>query len=190
MNYFPAFLPLHKNRVAVIGAGSVAYEKISKLLDFTDKVTIIAPDCSRQNRVLIDRYSLLYLDRPYSADQLDEFDVVIVAIDNLKLQQKIYQDCQDRSILCNCVDLIECCDFIFGSYVKRGDLVVAISTSGASPSFAKYLKKIVEKVIPKDAEKFLSHMRDLRAKFPKGKQRMKMLDREVKEYFDTKLGSS
>ena len=84
--------------------------------------------------------------------------------------------------LCNCVDATEYCDFIFGSTIKKDDLTIAISTSGASPALAKQLKQYLEKLIPNDIGSFLKEMKNLRETVPKGKERMKMLEEKAKNY--------
>ena len=77
---------------------------------------------------------------------------------------------------------VDYCDFIFPSYVKENDLTIAISTSGSSPAFAKHFKKYIKGLIPSNVSEFLQEMKALRVKLPKGKERMKMLDKKAEDY--------
>ncbi len=92
--------------------------------------------------------------------------------------------CKRKDILYNCVDIQECCDFIFPSIIKEGDLTISISTNGSSPSFTKKMNRFLKDLIPNDVSSFLQEMKSLRKTLPKGKERMKLLDEKVSEYFD------
>ena len=124
------------------------------------------------------------IERPYEDSDIEGFDIVIVAVDDLDLQKKIYEACRARHTLCNSVDSVDYCDFIFPSYTKKGDLTVAFSTSGVSPSVAKYLRRSIEKLIPDSISEFLKEMKSLRSTLPKGRERMKMLDEKAKNYIE------
>ncbi len=85
------------------------------------------------------------------------------------------------------MDSVDYCDFIFPSYIKKDDLTIAISTSGASPALAKHLRIYLSKLIPSSISAFLNEMKKLRKTLPKGKERMKMLDKKAKRYFEENL---
>ena len=182
MSYFPMFYSLDKKRVLLVGAGKISSEKLEKLLDFTKDITIIAPTFNEYILEKNDEFHLNLIKKEYKEGDLKNFDIVIVSVDNLDLQREIYLECKKERILCNCVDLQDCCDFIFPSYIKEGDLTIAISTNGSSPAFAKRFKEYLEEIIPKDITNFLKEMRTLRKTIPKGKSRMTLLDQKVKEY--------
>ncbi len=184
MAYFPAFVKLDDKSVLVVGGGKIAGEKIEKLLDFTDRITVISPEFSKETKELVDKAGLNVLKRPYEDGDIDGFGIVVVAVDDLELQKSIYDACQSRHILCNSVDSVEYCDFIFPSYTKKGPLTVAFSTSGISPSVAKYLRRAIERVLPDSRVEFLEEMKELRSTLPKGKERMKMLDEKAKSYIE------
>ena len=80
------------------------------------------------------------------------------------------------------MDSVDYCDFIFPSYIKKDDLTIAVSTSGASPAMAKHLRRYLERVIPDGIGDFLREMKSLRKTLPKGKERMKMLDEKAENY--------
>ena len=184
MSYFPAFLNLNNKKILVIGGGKIAGDKIFHLLDFTKNITIISPKIEKRVEEFIKKYSLTYINRKYEEGDIKDHFIVIVAADDLSLQEKVFKECQNRKILCNSVDSVKYCDFIFPSYIKNDDLIIAISTSGASPSFAKYLRRAIEKIIPKNINIFLSELKNIRQKLPKGKERQDILDKKAKEYIE------
>ena len=182
--YFPAFLKLDGRKVLLIGGGKIAAEKLEKLLDFTRDITIVAPEISEPVERAAHEYDLTLHSRPFEMNDLKDNFLVIVAVDDLNLQKTIYEACHTRHILCNSVDSVDYCDFIFPSYTKKGDLTVAFSTSGVSPSVAKYLRRAIESSIPDSIADFLKEMKCLRASLPKGKERMKRLDAKAKAYIE------
>ena len=99
------------------------------------------------------------------------------------MHQSIYEESRGSRILVNSVDNTDYCDFIFPSYVKKDDLTIAFSTGGASPAFAKYIRRHFEKIIPQSVGAFLQKMKALRSTMPKGKERMQYFDGLVEEYF-------
>ncbi len=186
MNYFPAFIKLDNKKVLIIGGGNIATSKLKTLLDFTTDIHIIAPILSDEIQILIKEYNLTYSNTEYKDNDLELFNFVITAIDNIKLQEKIYNEAKLLpNCLVNSVDSTEYCDFIFPSYIKKDDLTIAISTSGTSPSMAKYLKQYLQNIIPNSIGNFLKEMKEYRQTMPKGKERMKFLDTKTKEYIST-----
>ncbi|SFP76490.1 precorrin-2 dehydrogenase/sirohydrochlorin ferrochelatase family protein [Hydrogenimonas thermophila] len=185
MAYFPAFINLNNKKVLLVGAGNIAGEKLEKLLIFTKNITVIAPEVSDKVKILVEENRLTLHKRKYLQKDIESFSVVIVAVDDLSMQKEIYEECQKHNILCNSVDSVEYCDFIFPSYIKKGSLTIAISTSGSSPSVAKYLRLAIENLIPDSIESFLDEMKKIRSTLPKGKERMKLLDEKAKKYIDT-----
>ncbi len=183
MAYFPAFIKLDEIKILIIGGGCIASEKLEHMLDFTKDISVISPLLSSSMREVIEKNSLSYVDRVYEKDDIDGFGIVIVAVDDIAVQKSVYEEARSKKILCNSVDSVDYCDFIFPSYIKDGDLTIAISTSGASPAVAKHLRKFLQKVIPKSISKFLNEMKGYRKTMPKGKQRMEFLDKKAEEYF-------
>ncbi len=182
MSYFPALLNLKNKRVLVIGGGKIASDKIGHLLDFTTDITIIAPAINETTKNYIQKHNLTYHQRAYRYGDIEGFFIVIVAVDNLSIQEAAYKECQERGALCNAVDSVDYCDFIFPSYIKEGDLIIAFSTSGTSPALSKYLRRAIQKLIPKDIKEFLKELKTLRQSLPKGKERMRLLDSKAKTY--------
>ena len=182
MSYFPAFVKLDKKKILLVGAGNIALEKLEKLLVFTKDIVVIALEFSPEILLLIEKENLCYEKRAYEKGDMKDMSIVIIAIDDIGLQKTIYEESQAYKCLCNSVDSIEYCDFIFPSFIKNEDLTIAVSTSGSSPAFAKHFRAYLEDIIPEGISTFLEEMKKLRSSLPKGKERMKMLDEKAKEY--------
>jgi precorrin-2 dehydrogenase/sirohydrochlorin ferrochelatase len=182
MAYFPMFYNLEDKKILVIGGGNIATQKLEKLVIFTKDITIITKELSLECHNLIKENCLTLYQRAYKKGDIDSFDIVIVATNNIKMHQEIFNESRAKNILVNSVDNTKYCDFIFPSFIKKGDLTVAISTSGASPAFAKHFKAKIESTIPDDIEDFLQKLKELRESMPKGKERMDYFEKLVIEY--------
>ena len=187
MAYFPAFIEMKNVRVLLVGGGTIAQEKLEKLLDFTQDISIITLEVSEDVRRLSQEHKLTLEKRAYERGDIGGFDMVVVATNTVALHQEIYEETRGSRTLVNSVDNTEYCDFIFPSYVQKGDLTVAFSTGGASPAFAKKMRQYFEKSIPDSVENLLSKMKKLRKTMPKGKKRMQYFEALVEEYFSKYL---
>jgi len=177
------YMDMNALKVLVVGGGYIATEKLEKLVDFTKEITVITSEVSEEANALIKEQSLTLYQRAYKTGDIVGFDIVIVATDTVELHKEIYEESRGSRILVNSVDNTDYCDFIFPSYVQKGDLTIAFSTGGASPAFAKYIRRHFEKIIPDSVGDFLTKMKGLRATMPKGKERMKYFDDMVEKYF-------
>jgi precorrin-2 dehydrogenase/sirohydrochlorin ferrochelatase len=184
MEYLPIILNIKDKKFLVVGGGNIAFEKINRLTKFTHNITIVSPNIKNELYDLIQKYNLEYIKSEYVYGMLDNFDIVIVAADNLKLQKSIYHEAKSKGKLCNSVDMAEYSDFIFPSIVKKGNFLLSFSTSGTSPALAKYLRKFFEEIIPDEIEKFLEEMETLRNQLPKGKERQELMDKLAKEFVE------
>jgi len=185
MSYFPAFVKLDDKKILIVGGGYIAYEKLDHLLDFTHNISVIALEFSDEMLSRIEKEGLKFEKRAYKEGDIKEYGVVIVAVDDIALQAEIFQESKKYNCLCNSVDSVAYCDFIFPSYIKKDDLTIAVSTSGSSPAVAKHLRIYLQKLIPDGIGEFLKEMKNLRKSLPKGKERMNMLDEKAKNYIDS-----
>ena len=144
---------------------------------------MIALRVEEEAQNLIKDHCLTLYQRAYKKGDIEGFDIVIVATDTVDLHKAIYEESRGSRILVNSVDNTDYCDFIFPSYVQKGDLTIAFSTGGASPAFAKQIRRHFEKIIPDSVGEFLQKMKALRSEMPKGKERMKYFDEMVEKYF-------
>lgn len=174
---------MDKIKVLIVGGGNIATEKLEKILDFTDDITIIAPFICDIAKEHIEKNNLPFCVRKYAKEDIKEFDIIVVAVDDLILQKEIFEECKLYNKLCNSVDSVDYCNFIFPAYIKKGGLTVSISTSGKSPAVAKHIKKYLADKIPDEIGEFLDYMDDLRKSLPKGKERMEYLSNLASEYF-------
>ncbi len=181
MDFFPISLNLENKKILVVGAGRVAKNKISKLLDFTKDIVVLAPNINDD----IKEFKIHIIEKEYEKKDIDGFDIVVACMDDIELQKEIYKHTRAKNILYSCVDIVELCDFTFSSILKKDDLVISISTSGASPSFSKELKNYLENIIPNSVGSFLKEMKTLRDTLPKGKDRMELLKKRSKEFISS-----
>lgn len=184
MSYFPMYMDMKNLKVLVVGGGNIAVEKLEKLVDFTTNITVISEMYSQEALVFLNEHHLTYHTRTYKEGDIQGYDMVIVATDGVVLHKRIYNESRPLRVLVNSVDDTAYCDFIFPSYIKKGDLSIAFSTSGTSPAFAKHIRRYFETIIPENVNDFLQKMKALRSEIPKGKERMKKFDVMAKEYID------
>lgn len=142
---FPMFVKLEGKRCLVVGAGKVGEPKIGGLIDTGARVHVVAIEASEIVREWA-RAGKITLDlRAFAARDLDGVFLAVVATASSQLNASIYREAQRRGILCNVVDVPEYCDFYYGAVVRRGDLQIAISTNGQSPSLAQKLRQQLER---------------------------------------------
>ena len=141
---FPVFLKLEQLRLVIVGGGKVGLEKLHAVLHNSPetRVTLIAREVSDAVWQLAKEYpSVTILEKSYDTKDLQEADLVIVAVNDIPLAERIRYDANERNLLVNVADKPELCDFYLSSIVKKGNLKIAISTNGKSPTIAKRLKE-------------------------------------------------
>lgn len=143
-NLFPMFLKLEGRQCLVVGAGKVGEPKISGLLDTGAHIRVVALDATATVREWARAGKIDLELRAFSPDDLDGAFLAVVATSSRSLNERIYHEAQRRRVLCNVVDVPDLCDFFYPSIVRRGDLQIAISTSGQSPSLAQKIRQQLE----------------------------------------------
>jgi precorrin-2 dehydrogenase / sirohydrochlorin ferrochelatase len=144
-NLFPMFIKLEGRQVLVIGAGRVGEEKIEGLLGTGARIRVVALDASSIVREWA-RVGKIELElRAFSSDDLDGAFLSVVATSSRSFNERVYFEAHRRGVLCNVVDVPDLCDFFYPSVVRRGDLQIAVSTSGQSPSLAQKIRLQLEK---------------------------------------------
>ena len=162
---FPIFLKLDRINTLVVGGGNVALEKVSALLrnSPTARVTMVAPMFREDTLVFLKDYAQVeILERGFELSDLEGRDLVICATDNRALHEGIKEACSQQHLLCNVADTPDLCDFYLGSIVQKGDLKIAISTNGKSPTMAKRIRGFLEDVIPEEIQESLEGMETVR----------------------------
>lgn len=182
-SYFPMGLRFDNKRVLLVGGGNIAVFKLKKLLMFTPKKLIcIAKNFNDEFKTVMSDEMEIH-EREFRFEDLANVDIVVVAIDDPELQRGIYNECQQRKTLCNCVDLLDCCDFIFPSIVKRGDIAIAVNSNGLLPGFSAVLKNYLEETLPHGVEQSFKELVELRKSLPPGPKRMQYIREQAEKYF-------
>jgi precorrin-2 dehydrogenase/sirohydrochlorin ferrochelatase len=148
----------------VVGGGKVGTRKVKTLLECQAEVRVVSPMVTDTLQTLADNGKIKLEKRGYQKTDLDGMFLVIGTTNDEALNKEIYTNAQKQNTLCNIADSPESCNFILPSIVHRGDLVLSISTSGASPAFAKKLRKDLEKQFGDEYRVFLQLMRAIRKK--------------------------
>ena len=142
---FPMFLKLKGRRVLVVGAGKVGEPKIAGLLDTGARIRVVSLEASAAVRNWAQEGRIELELRAFSADDLDGAFLAVVATSSRSLNERVYQEAQQRGVLCNVVDVPDLCDFFYPAVVRRGDLQIAVSTAGQSPSLAQKIRQQLDK---------------------------------------------
>jgi precorrin-2 dehydrogenase / sirohydrochlorin ferrochelatase len=142
---FPMFMKLAGKQCLVVGAGKVGEPKIGGLIDTGARIHVVAIAASGQVREWADAGKVELELRAFSSGDLDGKFLAVVATASNSLNELIYCEAQRRGVLCNVVDVPEYCDFFYPAVVRRGDLQIAISTAGQSPSLAQKLRQQLER---------------------------------------------
>ena len=167
MRYYPIYLDIQKRKCLVVGGGAVATRKTVTLLDCGAQVCVVSPEVTDTLQHLADKGLLTLHTRTYESSDLEDMFLVIGATDNTALNHKVYRDAERLGKLCNIADQPEVCNFILPSVINRGDLTIAVSTSGKSPAFAKKLRKDLERQFGEEYAEFLELMGIIRKKLLK-----------------------
>ena len=164
MRYYPVYLDIKDRDCLVIGGGSVGTRKILTLLSCGANVTVVSTAATEKLHQLSNNGVIKLKERPFQTTDLDDRFLVIGATDNQELNFNIHAEAERRGLLCNIADRPKVCNFILPSIVNRGDLIIAISTSGKSPAFAKKLRKHLEKEFGDEYAELLKLMGAIRIK--------------------------
>ena len=144
-NLFPMFMKLAGKQCLVVGAGKVGEPKIGGLIDTGARIHVVAIAASDQVREWADAGKIELELRAFSSSDLDGKFLAVVATASRSLNDLVYREAQRRGVLCNVVDVPDLCDFFYPAVVRRGDLQIAISTAGQSPSLAQKLRQQLER---------------------------------------------
>jgi precorrin-2 dehydrogenase / sirohydrochlorin ferrochelatase len=164
MRYYPVNLDIKKKNCLVVGGGPVGTRKVKTLLDCGAKVSLVSPFATKKLEKMAENKKIIWYQRSYEASDLYDMFLVIGATDDEELNTQISKDAEKQNKLCNIADRPEVCNFILPAIVQKDDLVIAISTSGQSPAFAKKLRKELEKQFGNEYTVFLKLMGAIRKK--------------------------
>ena len=176
MAYFPFFVDLEDKRGLVVGGGAVALRKAEKLLPYGPRLTAVAPEFRSEFREL---QGVELLRRPFEQTDLKDCDFAVVATDDRALNRDAAELCKERRIPVNVADSREDSTFLFPALLRRGELSVGVSASGASPAAAAWVRDRFAKALPENLEEILEFLEDvrepLRQAVPDGETRRRLL---------------
>jgi uncharacterized protein len=163
---FPVFLKLNQLRLTIIGGGYVAIEKLNAVLSNSPqtKIKLISKTIDPEIETLAINHSITLIKKEYEASDLENTDLVIAAINDRVVSKQIYQDAKAKGIIINVADTPDLCDFYLGSIVKKGNLKIAISTNGKSPTLAKRLKEMFAELLPEELDELSVNLNSIRNK--------------------------
>ena len=164
MRYYPVNLDIRNRNCLVVGGGDVGTRKVMTLLDCGAMVVVVSPAVTEKIEELSNKGLIKLERRGFKPTDLDQMFLVIGATDNPELNRQIHAGAERLGMLCNIADRPEVCNFILPAIVNRGDLIIAISTSGKSPAFAKTMRKDLEKKFGTEYAEFLTLMGGIRTK--------------------------
>lgn len=162
---FPIFLKLDGRNALVVGGGKMAARRATQLISAGAMVTVVAPDAGQEIESLAKAKSIVLIRRGFNrTDLTGRYFIVIAATDDPETQHAVFEEAERRGILCNVVDKPESCNFYMPAIVHRGDLKIAISTSGRSPALAGKLRQYLEEAVPENAADLTDIVGRLRSK--------------------------
>mgnify|MGYP002332507205 CR=1 FL=1 len=157
---YPVFLKVSKLNVMIIGGGTVGFEKLSFLLKSSPNANVVvaAKEFSKDIIALAKVHKIPLMWRPYTSNLLHKQHMVIAATNDLDVNKEIHYDAKQKQLLVNVADTPDLCDFYLGGIVTKGNVKVAISTNGKSPTMAKRLRQFFEEVIPENVDDLVENL--------------------------------
>ncbi len=182
---FPIFLKTEQLQIVVVGGGYVAEEKLHFLLKSSPKaqVKIVAPIIRAKTLQLAKQANAKVVQKSYDVHEIKDAHIVIATTDNEEVNKQIYLDCRMLKILVNVADNPPLCDFYMGGIVTKGNVKLAISTNGKSPTMAKRLREFFEDVLPSEIDQLSVNLNIYRKRL-KGdfEQKVKQLNQLTEKF--------
>ena len=163
---FPVFFKLHQLDILVVGGGYVGLEKLEAILKNSPaaRVTLVAAEVLQPDiyRLAEEYPHVQVIEREFRRRDLRNKDLVFLATNDRSLHEKIKQITRKRRIMTNVADTPDLCDFYLSSVVKKGDLKIAVSSNGKSPTLTKRIREYLEEAIPDDVQTLLDNLKEVR----------------------------
>lgn len=163
MRYYPVFLDLKGKPVVVIGGGNIAHQKMENLVKVGADVTVVSPDLNEPMAALKAEGRFRHIEREYRPGDLEGYTLAFVATDDRSVNATVADEGKARGVWVNAVDDPPYCDFIMPGVVQRGDLVLAISTSGRSPAMARKMREELAEFLTEEWVAMLELAAEVRA---------------------------
>ena len=163
---FPVFFKLHQLDVLIVGGGYVGLEKLEAILKNSPatRVTLVATEILQPDiyRLAEEYPHVQIVARAFRRGDLRDKDLVFLATNDRLLHEKVKKITRQRRIMTNVADTPDLCDFYLSSVVKKGDLKIAISSNGKSPTLTKRIREYLEEAIPDDVQTLLDNLKEVR----------------------------
>lgn len=162
---YPVFLRLDRLRILIVGGGYVGMEKLHFLTKSSPQahLTVLAPEIKVEIVELQGKVKNLQLiQEAFAPSYLPDYDIVIAATNLPDLNREVHREAKALGKIVNVADTPALCDFYMGSIVTRGNLKVAISTNGKSPTFAKRFRQLLEDILPEDVDELINSLKEIR----------------------------
>lgn len=161
---YPIFLKASQLNILIVGGGNVALEKLTFLLKSSPNahVEMVALEFREETISLAEKFDVEMHRGAYHNTYLNGKHIVIATTDQVMVNEQVYHDCRARNILVNVADNPPFCDFYMGGIVTKGNVKVAISTNGKSPTTAKRLRQFFEDVIPENIDDLVKNLNEFR----------------------------
>lgn len=163
-NLYPVFLKVSQLHILIVGGGNVAEEKLRFLTKSSPDVVVsmVAPMFREETIRLAKHFNVECIEDRYNARFLQGKHMVIATTDDPEVNIRVYEDCRERDKLVNVADNPPYCDFYMGGIVTKGNVKLAISTNGKSPTTAKRLRQFFEEVLPQDLDQMVQNLNTYR----------------------------
>lgn len=158
--FYPLMLNIKDKDITVIGGGKVAFRKVKKLLEYNAKVKVISKEFIEDFNFIKEK--IVMIKEEYHEKLLENTFMMFACTDCNKTNSFIMKLCKENNILCNIADDIETCDFIVPSSLKRGDLIISVSTLGNSPSLSSKIRKDLEDIYTLEYSDYVEVLGDIR----------------------------
>lgn len=169
--YFASFWNLTGRSIVLLGAGSVAEGRIEKLLPTGAILKVVAPEATKRIQQWAFEEHLQWIQRPFESLDLEGASWIFIASPNAPLNRRFAEEARAQGIVVNVADDPDYCDFILPAILREGPMQLAISSSGASPAFAVWLKRrlavwLAEQKLPFLLNWFTRWRKEIRSRLP------------------------
>ena len=148
MQHLPVFADLRHRDCLVVGGGQVAERRVAQLLSAGARVTVIAPELTRALAELAAEGTVLHRREEFREHALGAYWLVVAATDDRGVNARVAAAAEAAQRFCNVVDDPEHCSFIMPAIIDYAPVTIAIGSGGESPVVARWLKGLIETVVP------------------------------------------
>lgn len=183
--YYPINLKIADMKIVVIGGGKVAYRKCINFLAFNKRLVVVSEEFIKEFENIKDEIEII--EDSYNEKYIKEAFVVVAATNNKNVNHKIGTYCREHGKLVNVVDDVDLSNFTVSSFVKRGDLLLSVSTGGKSPSLSAKIRKELEEVYDESYEEYVNLLGENRQIIINNTQDVAIRRRQLKELLDLSI---